>query len=863
MRQVVRSASLIAFTVACGYAKMVLFPFLFFVELFSAATVLSGALVGAGWGAWIGGTARLIFSVANPYGPPHPLVLVAQVVGGALLGAAGGLLRRAILAGGTRSTIAWLLLGLVGTAAYDALTNVAQGFVFGSIPATLALGAIPALQHAASNTAIFVVLGRLASPWLARHASGSVARALAVAVAAAVGMGATRAPVHAAEVAAAVDSVLVRGVGQADSLASGGAPSDSFTTPGASPRPEALAPAVDADRLRLDGRTSAREQLRECWPAMAADLPLTSKAFDSPVSLDAGVPFASWRTSATDRTPVSGFLLSFGVPNAATTIGGPGPPENDPFLVTRWTSPRARGPMKGAAELVAAPSPTLWWEPSLREGASRASPTTSAVLYEKGEGGLEQVGARFASTTLGPGFAGAYTRRAADGSGALLRASEVRYATAMALPRRGAWRGWIDADIATRRVESAGEHPTDGRVFLTEALADDRRIGLHLDRRSGALEKRFLVATSRAKHTGIDVRGARERWSEPTTEAEGVVAWSPSPGWTWLATARGIRRSFHYRAGPAPTVTGSVDLESRGTLAEARAGLGVRHERAEAGATRSWSADLAYDTREGDRGALDARLGGAMEGRRGAFRLDLESAHQRATLEDRFFPMRDDYFEDVLVLPKTVRYASSGNRALQPRKLNGVVAAGAWRPGRALELSATGSVRYVVDDFGWNLSRRETADTIFVDDRAVVRGSGWRSHASAGIALSWQSIRWRALGWVQGGSEALSPRGGSMPRAGGDASLDVAAVLFHGDLPLRFGIDAHLTGARQAPIDAPAIALFDASLRADFTDAGLFLRVEDLFDRRPPSGLYEIATDAGVPTAGRRFRFGVVWQLLD
>ena len=170
MRTVVRSASLIAFTVACGYAKMVLFPFLFFVELFSTATVLSGALTGVVWGAWIGAVARLVFSVANPYGPPHPWVLAAQILGGAMLGAMGGLLRAPLARRGGASSAVWLFAGLAGTIAYDLLTNVAQGLVFGSIPATLALGAIPSLQHVASNTVIFFLVGRLAGPLLARHA---------------------------------------------------------------------------------------------------------------------------------------------------------------------------------------------------------------------------------------------------------------------------------------------------------------------------------------------------------------------------------------------------------------------------------------------------------------------------------------------------------------------------------------------------------------------------------------------------------------------------------------------------------------------------------------------------------------------
>jgi hypothetical protein len=176
MRTVVRSAVLIAFSVACGYAKLILFPYLFFVELFTMAVFLSGTLMGVVGGAWVGAASRLIFSVANPLGPPHPWILAAQVIGGAIVGALGGAAGGWLLprSGGTpvegrRRTALLLGCGLVATLAYDALTNVAQGVVFGSIPAAFALGAIPALQHLGSNLAIFVVVGNLAFPWLERH----------------------------------------------------------------------------------------------------------------------------------------------------------------------------------------------------------------------------------------------------------------------------------------------------------------------------------------------------------------------------------------------------------------------------------------------------------------------------------------------------------------------------------------------------------------------------------------------------------------------------------------------------------------------------------------------------------------------
>jgi hypothetical protein len=175
MRTIVLSSSLIAFSIACGYAKLLLFPYLFFVELFTVAVFLSGMLAGPGWGLWIGAVARLVFSVANPYGPPHPWILVAQVVGGALIGWIGGiagpwLFRLPDSPRAVRFRLVILLAcGAVATLLYDALTNIAQGIAFQSFTVALALGVLPALQHLASNLVIFGLVGNLAVPWLRQH----------------------------------------------------------------------------------------------------------------------------------------------------------------------------------------------------------------------------------------------------------------------------------------------------------------------------------------------------------------------------------------------------------------------------------------------------------------------------------------------------------------------------------------------------------------------------------------------------------------------------------------------------------------------------------------------------------------------
>jgi hypothetical protein len=175
MRTIVLSSSLIAFSIACGYAKLLLFPYLFFVELFTVAVFVSGMLAGVGWGLWIGALARLTFSVANPYGPPHPWVLAAQVAGAAIAGALGGLAGPILLRSGESSAAfrarAGILaaLGLAATLLYDALTNLAQAVAFGSIQLSVALGIVPAIQHSASNVLLFALMGTFAVPWLRRH----------------------------------------------------------------------------------------------------------------------------------------------------------------------------------------------------------------------------------------------------------------------------------------------------------------------------------------------------------------------------------------------------------------------------------------------------------------------------------------------------------------------------------------------------------------------------------------------------------------------------------------------------------------------------------------------------------------------
>jgi len=141
------------------------------LELVTLVAFASGVLLGVRDGAGVAALTMLLYSLLNPYGMAHPLVTASQVVGEALVGATGGI-SAGLASAGTAARAA--LLGLIGAAltlAYDLLTNVATGIVFGQMQAVL-LGGIPfALWHIATNTALFASLGPAVVAVLARYRS--------------------------------------------------------------------------------------------------------------------------------------------------------------------------------------------------------------------------------------------------------------------------------------------------------------------------------------------------------------------------------------------------------------------------------------------------------------------------------------------------------------------------------------------------------------------------------------------------------------------------------------------------------------------------------------------------------------------
>jgi len=121
-RDLIQTALLVAVCVAMGYLLAVVPN----VELVSACIFTAGALKGVRRGALVGGLAELLYAGLNPYGvAPLPL-LVSQILGMMVIGAAGGLFgnwaRRL-----SAVQQAWLagVCGFGLTLLYDVLTNSA------------------------------------------------------------------------------------------------------------------------------------------------------------------------------------------------------------------------------------------------------------------------------------------------------------------------------------------------------------------------------------------------------------------------------------------------------------------------------------------------------------------------------------------------------------------------------------------------------------------------------------------------------------------------------------------------------------------------------------------------------------------
>lgn len=155
---IARAGIFTALSVALGYSLI----FVPNIELISASIFASGWLFGPSVGITVGALSFAIFSLFNPLGASLPPLMLAQVVGGMMLGMAGGLIKSMI--SGIPVLARGILLGIGGgllTLLYDVITNIG-GFIAFTTEKTfiayLAAGMVFSLLHMLSNTLIFSLL---------------------------------------------------------------------------------------------------------------------------------------------------------------------------------------------------------------------------------------------------------------------------------------------------------------------------------------------------------------------------------------------------------------------------------------------------------------------------------------------------------------------------------------------------------------------------------------------------------------------------------------------------------------------------------------------------------------------------------
>jgi len=621
----------------------------------------------------------------------------------------------------------------------------------------------------------------------------------------------------------------------------------------------AIGTRLALDEIRKQGVGSLEDALRGRRAALLLAAPRSGPLSAPALLPDAGTRIRPWPLGilaerSTDRTVIAGFPLSLAIPDLAVAWDDP---EGDGFEIQEWRTidaSAAPGSFRTAGALLATPRAEAFHDFAM-PGASRVSNRArSALAYRKGDGGALDTGARFASPLLARGLAFSYARHASDGIFPLRSHLSTRYDAAAGLPRVGPLSFWLEGARFRRTIEvdipfgyAANQGATIARgEWSSEEIALRGRGSGDLLRGEGFLR------LGRAARTQVSYGGGRERWRSPEAAVSASVerGAAGTRGWTWNGSVDAASRQVEYRVDSIPAFDPRFESIRVAAGGERPLFSGVRV--AIAGA---------FDARERDRSFVEGRVSLWGTGQKGSARIDFESAHERPSWVDRLTPPRDS-----LVLGpsgETVRLFRSGDPSLRARALRGALGTGTLRVARGVSLVGSGALRRVTDDFGWDASRTEWPDSVVIRDVARARGDGWVSFAALGARLDRSWVRLRGMGWIRGGPGALSPNAGSPPRRGMDAAAAIRASLFGGDLPLELGAEAHALGPRRGLIRAPATVTWDGSLRADFASAAVYFQLSNVFDRKNPSALYEISTDAAVLLPRREFHFGIVWYLTD
>ncbi len=132
------------------------------VELMSLIVALSGGVLGPVLGPVCGVLAGTIYSLGNPFGPPPPVLLVAQMMGHGLMGLVGWFFGKKIIQSDHSSrfvsgSIMAAAAGFMGTVFYQVFTNAAIVLMSPDVEVKVILGGMAsfALVHIGVNTIIF------------------------------------------------------------------------------------------------------------------------------------------------------------------------------------------------------------------------------------------------------------------------------------------------------------------------------------------------------------------------------------------------------------------------------------------------------------------------------------------------------------------------------------------------------------------------------------------------------------------------------------------------------------------------------------------------------------------------------------
>ena len=613
--------------------------------------------------------------------------------------------------------------------------------------------------------------------------------------------------------------------------------------------------SIDAAAERKEGAASLEDLLPTRRAVFLAPLPVTGPTQGSlrlpdgggRVRLD-GSLLASETT--TDEPWIGSFAMGWGAPWLAFALDDPRSDAVEVLDVNAIELAPSPGGFRSPGEALASLTPRgpVFARAPGDTARSRISRTT--LVYRRGSEDTQLAGARFQTSVFHRAVYASYVRSQAGGSSPLRKTVSSRYELMAQVLTWASHRFEVEGLVYDRSIDdsSSGSSEWARRSAALRVTHDGARVS-----------DAWKVGIGRGQETWILTKdlnvtaeaGARERWEFPAVTAEGLLSYRAGSALMWIASFQAASRKIVYRADSVPAFAPRRE--------EARMRLGARYA---LGASAGAQIDAAYDARETQPGFLDARasLWGGSGRTRG--RIDVESAHDRPSWLDLLTPPTSHTFiSPTTFLPTDL--IRSGDPTLRPRRLTGGLGSLGFMVSRGFDLTFSGSYRRVTDDFGWDVSADTAGSMLTVSSVARRRGSGWLSHGGIGWNFQRGAFRTRGVGWIRGGPDSLSPQAGSPPRRALDARAEARIVLFQGDLPLHFGIESHARGPRRGLIREAGQVTWDGTLSADFGAAGAYLRVQDLFDRRPGSAIWDPTVPSGAPMPGRIFQAGVSWNLLD